>query len=100
MSASSLEILTSLLNAESLELISDVLPKTPMLITPLGELFLPLEGLIDVEQERARLEKEIAKARTDLEREEKNWATRRCWPTRRRKRWPSGDSSQPRPENP
>jgi valyl-tRNA synthetase len=69
--AEELGILKSLINAESLELVKEAPAKTPMLITPLGDLFLPLEGLIDVEQERIRLEKEILKAQTDLEREEK-----------------------------
>jgi valyl-tRNA synthetase len=35
-------------------------------LTPLGELYLPLEGLIDVEAERARLAKEIAKVESEL----------------------------------
>ena len=39
---------------------------TPTALTPLGELFLPLEGLIDVEAERARLSKEIAKTEDEL----------------------------------
>jgi valyl-tRNA synthetase len=66
-----LGILKSLINAESLDLITEAPAKTPMAITPLGDLYLPLEGLIDVAQEKIRLEKEILKAQTDLEREEK-----------------------------
>ncbi|MDX6765983.1 MAG: valine--tRNA ligase [Candidatus Methylacidiphilales bacterium] len=66
-------ILESLLNASSLEAISAPI-KAPMLITPLGELYLPLAGLIDVEKEKARLDKEITKAKADLEREEKKLA--------------------------
>ena len=31
---------------------------TPAALTPLGELFLPLEGLIDVEAEKERLRSE------------------------------------------
>jgi valyl-tRNA synthetase len=34
---------------------------TPVAITELGEIFLPLEGLIDVEAEKQRLTKEIEK---------------------------------------
>ena len=34
--------------------------------TPLGELFLPLEGLVDVAAERERLAKEIAKVESEL----------------------------------
>ena len=36
------------------------------MLTPLGELFLPLDGLIDVEAERARMTKEIAKVEGEL----------------------------------
>jgi valyl-tRNA synthetase len=34
---------------------------TPVAITPVGEVYLPLEGLIDVEAEKIRLGKEIDK---------------------------------------
>ena len=40
---------------------------TPSARTPLGDLFMPLAGLVDVEAERARLEKETAKAQGELE---------------------------------
>jgi valyl-tRNA synthetase len=63
-------ILAALLNASAIDLIEAPI-KAPVLVTPLGDLFLPLEGLIDVNKEKARLEKEIEKARTDLERETK-----------------------------
>jgi valyl-tRNA synthetase len=66
-----LAVLTSLMNAESLELVTVPLSKTPMLITALGDLYLPLDGVIDIAQEKARLEKELLKVQTDLEREEK-----------------------------
>ena len=39
---------------------------TPTALTPLGELYLPLEGLIDLEAERERLGKEIAKVEAEL----------------------------------
>jgi valyl-tRNA synthetase len=39
---------------------------TPSVLTALGTLFMPLEGLIDVAAERARLAKEIAKTESDL----------------------------------
>jgi valyl-tRNA synthetase len=39
---------------------------TPTALTPLGELYLPLEGLIDVAAERERLAKEIAKVEDEL----------------------------------
>ena len=38
----------------------------PRALTPLGELYLPLEGLIDAEAELDRLTKEIAKVETEL----------------------------------
>ena len=34
---------------------------TPTALTPLGELFMPLEGLVDVEAERSRIRKELEK---------------------------------------
>jgi valyl-tRNA synthetase len=62
-------VLRLLLNADPLEVVdaSWIAPKgTPTALTPLGELFLPLEGLIDVAAERARLDKEIAQAKDQL----------------------------------
>ena len=44
-------------------------PKAPMTLTPWGELYLPLEGLLDPVQESARLQKEIAAAETSRARE-------------------------------
>ena len=40
---------------------------TPRVVSPLGELFLPLEGLIDVPAEKARLEKELAKIESEID---------------------------------
>ena len=61
-------VLKILLNAERLDLSSDYEPPkgTPAALTPLGQLFLPLEGLIDLEAERQRLGKEIAKIEAEL----------------------------------
>jgi valyl-tRNA synthetase len=63
------EVLRLLLNAESLELNATYAPKkgTPSALTKLGELYLPLEGLVDVEAERARLTKELAKIQAEIE---------------------------------
>jgi len=64
------EVLKMFLNAESLELAEEgYAPKkgTPAALTPLGELFMPLDGLIDVAAEQARLQKEITKVETELE---------------------------------
>ena len=39
---------------------------TPASVTMMGELYMPLEGLVDVEAEKARLDKEIAKVQQEL----------------------------------
>src|SRR5260221_734866 len=39
----------------------------PMVLTPLGQVFLPLEGLVDLAAEKERLAKEIAKLEKELE---------------------------------
>ncbi len=39
---------------------------TPMALTPLGELFLPLEGLVDLDAERKRLGKELSKIEQEI----------------------------------
>jgi valyl-tRNA synthetase len=61
-------VLQLLLNAEPLEVNAVFSPAkgTPVALTPLGELFLPLDGLIDVAAERERIGKEIAKADDEL----------------------------------
>ncbi|MDB6076709.1 MAG: valyl-tRNA synthetase, partial [Akkermansiaceae bacterium] len=41
---------------------------TPVALTPIGEVYLPLEGLIDVEAEKVRLTREINKIQQELER--------------------------------
>jgi valyl-tRNA synthetase len=63
------EVMRLLLNAESLEPVQDYTParNTLTALTPVGELFLPLEGLVDVEAEKARLAKEIAKMAQEIE---------------------------------
>jgi valyl-tRNA synthetase len=62
------EVLKLLLNAESLELAPGYQPPkgTPAVRSPLGELFLPLEGLIDVAAEQARLRKDLEKAQAEI----------------------------------
>ncbi|MBI5387044.1 MAG: class I tRNA ligase family protein [Verrucomicrobia bacterium] len=63
------EVIKNLLNAEVVELNpAYAAPKgTPSALSPLGELFLPLEGLVDVAAEKARLTKELAKITTEIE---------------------------------
>jgi len=62
------EVLRLLLNAESLDVDPNAVPPkgTPSARTDLGELFLPLEGLVDLEAERARLTKELAKTEAEI----------------------------------
>jgi valyl-tRNA synthetase len=62
------EVLKLLLNAEALELNAAWQPEkgTPSALTPLGELSLPLAGLIDVSAEKARLTKEVQKVEQEL----------------------------------
>ncbi len=62
------EVLRLLLNAESLELVSAYEPKkgTPVVHSELGDLFLPLEGLVDVAAEKARLLKELEKIESEI----------------------------------
>ncbi|MGI8891098.1 MAG: valine--tRNA ligase, partial [Chthoniobacterales bacterium] len=57
-----------LLNAEPLELSEKYEPPkgTPTALTPLGQIFLPLDGLIDLKAEKIRLGKEIAKTDAEL----------------------------------
>jgi len=64
-----IEVLRILLNAEPLDVDANYVPTkgTPSALTPLGTIFLPLDGLIDVEAERARVSKEIAKVESELE---------------------------------
>ena len=62
------EVIRLLLNAEQVEVNADFQPTkgTPVVANALGELFLPLEGLVDFAAERARLTKELEKARAEL----------------------------------
>ena len=64
----SLQTLAKLLQCGSVEL-TESSPKAPMIPAPWGELYLPLEGLLDPAKERARLEKEIAAAEAARARE-------------------------------
>ena len=70
------EVIKILLNAEALEFVEDYQPKkgTPAAHTPLGELFLPLEGLVDVEAEKARLKKELEKVEAEIAKVEQKLA--------------------------
>lgn len=68
-SAHDVEVIKILLNAESLEVAGNIWEPTrgtPSSLTPLGHLYLPLNGLVDVAAERERLGKEIAKIEQEL----------------------------------
>ncbi len=58
--------LEALLGAERLEWIDQAPARCPVAFTPLGELYLPLEGVVDPAAERARVEKQLAKLDQDL----------------------------------
>ena len=62
------EVIKLLLNAESLEVNDAYQPPkgTPSVQSPLGELFLPLEGLVDVAAEKIRLAKEVEKIQSEI----------------------------------
>lgn len=66
------DILALLVGAETVVRDGDFVPEqgTPGAVTAAGEIFLPLEGLIDVEAEKARLDKEIAKIGKEVARSE------------------------------
>ncbi len=67
--ATTVRALTRMINAEDLALNPDYeAPRgTPSARTPLGDLFMPLAGLVDLDAERARLQREIAKVDADLQ---------------------------------
>jgi valyl-tRNA synthetase len=70
------EVIKILLNAEAFEINADYAAKkgTPTAHTPFGELFLPLDGLIDVEAEKTRLNKELEKITTEITKVEQKLA--------------------------
>jgi valyl-tRNA synthetase len=70
------EVIKILLNAEAIEINESYAAKkgTPTAHTPFGELFLPLDGLIDVEAEKGRLSKELEKITTEITKVEQKLA--------------------------
>ena len=76
LSALDAEILKLLLNAESVEINTTFTPPkgTPMVPNALGELYLPLEGLVDVAAEKNRLMKEQAKISAEIAKVEQKLA--------------------------
>jgi valyl-tRNA synthetase len=74
--AHDLEVLKLLLNAETVEIHADFKPakNTMTARVELGDLYLPLEGLIDKEAETARLKKELEKIEADAAKVEQKLA--------------------------
>jgi valyl-tRNA synthetase len=70
------EVIKLLLNAEALEVNRDYQPPkgTPAVQSKMGELFLPLEGLIDAAAEKVRLAKEIEKIKSEITKVEQKLA--------------------------
>lgn len=64
-----LDVLALLSGAACVSIDSSYQPSrgTPVALTPVGEIYLPLDGLIDVEGERKRLGKEIAKIEAEIQ---------------------------------
>jgi len=69
-------VIKLLLNAEALEVNPDYAPPkgTPAVQSKLGELFLPLEGLVDAAAETARLTKELEKIQAEIAKVEQKLA--------------------------
>jgi valyl-tRNA synthetase len=65
-------VLRILLNADQLEVDPNFIAKkgTPAVLSPMGELYLPLEGLIDVAAEKGRLAKELSRIDLEIEKVE------------------------------
>jgi valyl-tRNA synthetase len=70
------EVVRTLLNADSFEIVPEYQPAkgTVTTATALGDLFLPLEGLVDFAAERARLSKEQEKIRAEIAKVEQKLA--------------------------
>jgi valyl-tRNA synthetase len=77
LAAAEVEVLKLLLNAESVEIVAkDWTPDkgTPSASNALGEIFLPLAGLIDIGAEKVRLTKEQDRIRTEIAKVEEKLA--------------------------
>ena len=61
-----LPVLKILLNAEPLFVVESAPASAAVVVTPIGEIYLPLEGIIDSAAERARLDTELSKVRAEI----------------------------------
>src|SRR5204863_7377944 len=70
------DVMRTLLQAESIEIVAEYEPQKGVASTKaaLGELYLPLAGLIDVDAERARLDKELEKIEAEIAKVEQKLA--------------------------
>ena len=69
LAAAEIEVLKILLNAEAVEVVTpnwSSAKGTPSAANALGEIFLPLEGLIDIGAEKSRLTKEVEKIQSEI----------------------------------
>lgn len=66
--ANQTDTLITLVGAKSISLNQEYIPKqgTPAVVTPIGEIYMPLDGLIDMDAEKARLDKEIEKVSSEV----------------------------------
>jgi valyl-tRNA synthetase len=76
--AGDFDVFGRLIAAEPLTVDPDFVagPGMPVAVTPLGQVFLPLEGVIDIAAERDRLQREIAKLETEVATVRKKLANR------------------------
>ena len=63
-------VIKVLLNAESISNGNDLPKGTPRISSVLGDLYLPLEGLIDFEAEKSRLTKEVNKIEKEIDKDQ------------------------------
>jgi len=66
LSSETLAILGSLTRAAEVTVVTEAPAGTPSLVTDLGTLFLPLEGLVDLDAERKRIATEITKVEAEI----------------------------------
>ncbi|MEM1058620.1 MAG: valine--tRNA ligase [Verrucomicrobiota bacterium] len=62
-----LRVAASMLNASEIEVVPEKVKHCPVVFTPLGELYLPLEGVVDPVAETERLKKALAKVEKDID---------------------------------
>lgn len=69
LAAAEVEVIRLLLNAESIEVAPAYVPPkgTPMAANALGEIYMPLAGLVDAAAERARLNRELEKTQAEID---------------------------------